>query len=169
MALLWLDKTELLGVLLGIVMCGMVRISPLYSMPPPSQHWHHQLWQSSTGWPLLCSGGQDEPAFNWRVSCCKLFYKIIMKRKEKSVSKYVCMAGSPQSRANNNHNITRRMIIMIMLSSSSGSLGAWFRTSHQEEQRAPSLRIWSSGGGLLLFLLYRVFTCPWQLNYWPCQ
>ena len=38
MALLWLDKTELLGVLLGIVMCGMVRIFPLYSMPPPSQH-----------------------------------------------------------------------------------------------------------------------------------
>ena len=38
---------------------------------------------------------------------------------------------------------------MIMLSSSSGSLGAWFRTSHQEEKRAPSLRIWSSGGGLL--------------------
>ena len=40
---------------------------------------------------------------------------------------------------------------MIMLSSSSGSLGAWFRTSHQEEQRAPSLRIWSSGDGLLFY------------------
>ena len=26
MSLLWLDKTELLGVLLGIVMCGMVNL-----------------------------------------------------------------------------------------------------------------------------------------------
>ena len=29
MGLLWLDKTELLGILLGIVMCGMVGILPL--------------------------------------------------------------------------------------------------------------------------------------------
>ena len=29
MGLLWLDKTELLGILLGIVMCGMVSILPL--------------------------------------------------------------------------------------------------------------------------------------------
>ena len=63
---------------------------------------------------------------------------------------FVCQVPSGR-RANDIHDIVRRMIVLIMLSSSSGSLGAWFRTSHQEEKRARSLRIWSSGGGLLFY------------------
>ena len=76
MSLLWLDKTELLGVLLGIVMCGMVILIRyqilvfefVFVLNCEALSFAFFTFHSFPGRPFLCGGCQDESVINKRVS-----------------------------------------------------------------------------------------------------